>query len=244
MEQVKCCTKCGEAKKLSEFGKRGLSKDGLSYWCRECASAQKKLYYSANKEEIKIRAVAYMQSHRKERNEKQKVYQKTHLEAYKAYQKVYRITHREARNKYSKAYYIAHSEEQKAQRRKHYQNNREQYIARAQAWYEANPEKKLASVKAWNDTHPEVRHAIGHRHRARKANAEGDANVEQIAARWDYYSGKCYICGADAVETDHVIPLAKGGSNWPANLRPICRSCNARKAAKRPYNATPSIAGA
>jgi 5-methylcytosine-specific restriction endonuclease McrA len=28
-----------------------------------------------------------------------------------------------------------------------------------------------------------------------------------------------------------VIPLSVGGTNWPANLRPACRSCNSAKGA-------------
>ena len=66
--------------------------------------------------------------------------------------------------------------------------------------------------------------------------AAGQATAEQRAMRRDYYGGRCYICGAPAEAMDHVIPLARGGSNWPANLRPICGSCNSMKGAKWPFN--------
>ena len=74
------------------------------------------------------------------------------------------------------------------------------------------------------------------RRRARESNADGDATAEQIAGRWEMYGWRCYICGVPAEATDHVIPLAVGGSNWPANLRPICKSCNSRKGAEWPYS--------
>lgn len=65
--------------------------------------------------------------------------------------------------------------------------------------------------------------------RVRKKNAPGFATQEQIDARWAYYGGRCAYCGDVAVETDHKIPIALGGSGWPANLVPACRKCNARK---------------
>ena len=61
--------------------------------------------------------------------------------------------------------------------------------------------------------------------------ARGEAYVTpaMIAGRWAMWGGRCYICGAPATATDHVIPLARGGTHWPANLRPICTRCNSSK---------------
>lgn len=53
---------------------------------------------------------------------------------------------------------------------------------------------------------------------------------EQQDARWALWGGRCWVCGiADATEEDHVKPLSAGGWHALANLRPICKSCNARK---------------
>ena len=41
---MKRCTKCGETKPLSEFGKHRLTKDGHAYRCKECARAYSKKY--------------------------------------------------------------------------------------------------------------------------------------------------------------------------------------------------------
>ncbi|NAE18264.1 hypothetical protein GUJ16_13385 [Enterococcus hirae] len=43
------------------------------------------------------------------------------------------------------------------------------------------------------------------------------------------------MCGHPASEIDHVKPLSRGGSAWPANLRPACRTCNSKKRARWPY---------
>ena len=71
--------------------------------------------------------------------------------------------------------------------------------------------------------------------RARKAGAEGRTSAAQLEARWQYYNSRCWMCGSKANETDHVKPLAKGGSGWPANLRPICTKCNKAKGDKWPF---------
>jgi 5-methylcytosine-specific restriction endonuclease McrA len=43
------------------------------------------------------------------------------------------------------------------------------------------------------------------------------------------YGDRCYICGEPMEAIDHVKPLTKGGSHWPANIRPICWKCNSTK---------------
>jgi hypothetical protein len=41
---------------------------------------------------------------------------------------------------------------------------------------------------------------------------------------------RCRYCSSEeSLEVDHVVPLAKGGSNDPANLVASCRSCNRKK---------------
>jgi 5-methylcytosine-specific restriction endonuclease McrA len=65
--------------------------------------------------------------------------------------------------------------------------------------------------------------------RFRRSSAPGETSSEQLSARIDFYGNRCYLCGTQADEIDHVIPVARGGSNWPANLRPICKSCNSSK---------------
>src|SRR5690606_19505718 len=43
----------------------------------------------------------------------------------------------------------------------------------------------------------------------------------------------CYLCGVDLdrseMQMDHVIPLSRGGSHIPENMRIACRTCNYRK---------------
>jgi 5-methylcytosine-specific restriction endonuclease McrA len=73
------------------------------------------------------------------------------------------------------------------------------------------------------------------RRAAREAAAPGSHTAGQKQGRWDYYQGRCWMCGEAAHHMDHVKPLARGGSQWPANLRPACWPCNKRKAARWPW---------
>ena len=73
--------------------------------------------------------------------------------------------------------------------------------------------------------------------RAQKANnARIPYTDEQLLARLRYYGGSCWICTAPGVEVDHVKPVSNGGPEMLANLRPICRPCNAQKSNKWPFS--------
>jgi 5-methylcytosine-specific restriction protein A len=69
--------------------------------------------------------------------------------------------------------------------------------------------------------------------RARQAGKSGWDIQRRNARILREHDGICHVChlpGATAV--DHVIPLAEGGADTPANLRPIHPTpCHARKSA-------------
>lgn len=96
-----------------------------------------------------------------------------------------------------------------------------------QAVYRAGYRREQRRV--WALAHPEKQRAWGIARRAREMGAAGHATARQIQARWDFYGRTCWMCGAPATDTDHVIPLNRGGSHWPANLRPACQRCNRAK---------------
>ena len=126
--------------------------------------------------------------------------------------------------------------------------------AQQAAWRRANPHRPAAYGRRYRQAHPEkirAKHArLRARHperyrayaragdrnrRARERLAAGRASSGQMAARWDYFAGLCWMCGSRADVLDHVKPLARGGSGWPSNLRPACSRCNLKKSARWPY---------
>jgi 5-methylcytosine-specific restriction endonuclease McrA len=112
--------------------------------------------------------------------------------------------------------------------------NKDRRVEYRRAYYRRNAEKIKATVKAYYEANPEKWKAWTQARRARDRSAPGTATTAQIDARVAYYGGKCWMCGDPADTIDHVIPLSRGGSNWPANLRPACKSCNCSKKARKP----------
>ena len=163
--------------------------------------------------------------------------------------KIHRVTHKKEIAEYRKAWNAANRERNAIVHALYYQSNREKCCARSREYYHANKEQEAARSKTyrllhnrrvyfrkWRKDNPDKARAKRRNRRARKNSAPGYATGEQESWRWEVHGNKCYICGAPAEATDHVIPLDKGGSDWPANLRPICRRCNSVKGPKWPYD--------
>lgn len=68
---------------------------------------------------------------------------------------------------------------------------------------------------------------------ARLRGAEGRFTPTEWRARYELYGGCCAYCSKPlsfrSATMDHVIPISKGGSNWPENLVPACGTCNKSK---------------
>ncbi|MDE1940713.1 MAG: HNH endonuclease [Patescibacteria group bacterium] len=120
------------------------------------------------------------------------------------------------------AEYIKHKETYKKSGRRSYLKNREARIAAATLWRRNNREKWLIMARS--------RQA---RRRSRKLSALGSASTAEVIARFDFFGWRCRYCGKSlnnkTVTIDHQIPLSRGGTNWPSNLVPSCRSCNCSK---------------
>jgi len=102
-------------------------------------------------------------------------------------------------------------------------------------WRKKHLADELVRKRIWQQENKDKVRAQKFRRRASKASASGFATANQILARWDYYGGLCYLCGAEATAMDHVKPLTMGGAAWPCNLRPICKPCNSSKGNQWPH---------
>jgi 5-methylcytosine-specific restriction endonuclease McrA len=72
--------------------------------------------------------------------------------------------------------------------------------------------------------------------RARKRQADGSFTPQEWEVLKANYGYTCLRCGRREpeikLEADHVVPLAKGGSNSIENIQPLCISCNRSKSTK------------
>lgn len=103
----------------------------------------------------------------------------------------------------------------------------------------AQAETNRVRVKRWRAANPERVRLLSRNGRAnRRARLRG-VTFEHIAATaWEAkvaeYGGRCAYCGEPAMERDHFVPLARGGTHTLDNLVPACGPCNRGKHAKLP----------
>jgi 5-methylcytosine-specific restriction endonuclease McrA len=138
-----------------------------------------------------------------------------------------------------KAHYQANRDKFNERCREYYTVNRERLAARARGWHERNAEHAHARHAKWREANPEKVAAIKRNRRARQSAAEGSHTAADTLHRLELQGGKCACCTKKVgrkYHVDHIVPLSKGGSNWPKNLQILCPTCNARKKDKDPID--------
>lgn len=68
--------------------------------------------------------------------------------------------------------------------------------------------------------------------RAARKKAAGKHTAEDISALLQRQDGRCAACGVgmqDDYHIDHIIPIARGGTNFVGNLQVLCPPCNLTK---------------
>jgi 5-methylcytosine-specific restriction endonuclease McrA len=98
-------------------------------------------------------------------------------------------------------------------------------------WRQRNPEKHRAAKRRYVERHPEANQKKNAGRRARKAGVPREPYTRQDI--YDRDEGICHICGVvappEAFHLDHVVPLARGGPDTPANVKVAHDACNGRK---------------
>lgn len=212
MESIstRTCTKCGEAKpQTAEFySPCKRSAGGLRRTCRACRNATYREWRRQNPDRVQ----AYKRTDRENNGE--------------------RIRAR------GREYYWKNRDALLATARRYYQANKAAYVERARLWALRNPEKAREHARNANRRNNHARNAITRRYRARKRNAEGAHTGEEFSAKVEAYGGRCHWCGQRIKGTphaDHLIALAKGGTNDIGNIVPSCADCNYTKRDKMPW---------
>ena len=130
MSDCKKCSKCGESKPLSEFGKKKRAKDGLYPSCKSCVRS----YYLENKERVRERGKKY----REENSDK-----------IKQRKRKYRENNKEKIDQKNKEWVKKNRERVRQNKRKWEENNPEK-VKESKAKYRKNNRKKCQeAVNKW-----------------------------------------------------------------------------------------------
>jgi hypothetical protein len=119
-------------------------------------------------------------------------------------------------------YLSGHGPYCKACRRAYNQAHRNVIVERALQWNRDNRERYNRNVSK------------SQKKRVALIKENGGSFTEQewidLCNRFD---NRCVCCGRETkLESDHVIPVSKGGSSYIDNIQPLCHSCNCRKRTK------------
>jgi 5-methylcytosine-specific restriction endonuclease McrA len=119
------------------------------------------------------------------------------------------------------------------------ENNRILLRDRDRVRYHSQPDKAIAKVRAWQVANHENVSANARKRRAREHGADGEHNAADILRIRKAQKDKCAMpdCRVKLKgkgHIDHIIALARGGSNWPSNLQILCPLCNCSKHARDP----------
>lgn len=106
-------------------------------------------------------------------------------------------------------------------------------------WHKANPERSKAIAKKSRKTNAETLRCLVRNRRAKIKHSPGTHTRKDIQALFEAQKSLCANCRSPFVNkgyhVDHIEPVAKGGSNGPANLQLLCRKCNQSKSDLDPY---------
>jgi 5-methylcytosine-specific restriction endonuclease McrA len=246
--RTKVCSKCGEAKAISEYYVKIKASGRLFSWCKACQNRMTREHYRKDLGDSRARAREWAREWRKEN---QALARAKDARNYQANREKLAAAARE-RNKTNqdrrRAYKAANAERLRAEaaeyrernreelRRKnndYYLANRDEVLRRGQAWRAANRERWLESVRRAKEKQRENLKAAAHRRRARQRGNGGSHTPAEWAAIKERQDHCCLACGRREPEikltVDHVVPISKGGRDDAANLQALCFECNNRK---------------
>lgn len=144
----------------------------------------------------------------------------------------WRAANRERRNESAVRWYAANREKAIGSTRRWQFKNPAKVIEGKRKW--SKTDKARATAEAWLLANPDKRRATNGRRWARVQAAIGTFSESDIHAMLISQRRRCAAphCGCNistSYSIDHVIPLSRGGSNWPDNLQLLCSSCNSSK---------------
>jgi 5-methylcytosine-specific restriction endonuclease McrA len=242
-EGMKWCAHHQNYCRTVDFGADARKRDGLQSSCRRAQAslnaANRAMETPEKKARIAARSAAWRAAHAEEIRKSKKSYYADNREKESARAAAYYVANQERLKARAVAYY-----EDNADRVKAYQNtyrldpvNKAKIAERNSTYRDINKEKCSEYRSRYYTLNRERFRAHRRNRRARIRSAEGTHTAEDIQDIHRLQKGKCAICRkklGDSYHVDHIVPIAKGGSNARSNLQLTHGRCNQQKNRKDP----------
>lgn len=224
-ESTLACKGCGiEKPRTAEFWHRDKNvPDGFCRKCKDCRNSYRAWWYIENWDHCQETSKKWRVANPEKVRENQLRYANDNAERLSEYKKQWRLDNIDRVR-------VQHSE--------YYQANKEAYRISVNRRRQQNPGARRAEGARYRRNNLDKYRIWAMHRRARVANAAGEFTADDVEAQLSEQSGLCFWCyeimplGKHTI--DHLIPLSRGGSNWPSNLVCACHSCNSQKGAKTP----------
>lgn len=238
--EPKACSTCGRTLPAGDFYVDSTKRSGLSSACRECVKARSSKWYWDNHERGLATRKGYYESHKDELLTDQLRRRLMNPERWAGYQATYRQRHAEEKRSYNAWYRINFPDRVMESNRRYYWANKDEILRKTREHQRLKRDHYRAKLREWRLNNPDrVVDQKGRRRARELGQAPVPIGQAALRARWDYYAGRCWLCGEPADSWDHVKPLSRGGLHAASNLRPSCMSCNSRKSARWPLSRLP-----
>lgn len=210
MTITKNCRKCGKVTPYEELVKHKQCTYGVDALCKTCNRAHAKQWYENNPEQARITQKEYYEAHKGKIKQYKSAWQSKNRKRLDVYHAEWRAQNREKIR-----------QEQNTKR----SQDPERYREYGRKWLRIPENLKKKNVQTRN-------------RRANRKNAPGKHTREDILKQLEIQKDHCYWCSQplnDNYHADHVLPVNRGGTNYPENLVCACPTCNCSKGDKLPY---------
>lgn len=200
--------------------------------CMECHRNGARMDYHINPEPTRQRAKERERRLRKEDPELTN-------EKGRKRQKAWRDANLERARVRERTWDLANRPRRRQQDRDRYARDPEKHRTKARTYRNAHPGYATEQNRDWRNRNPDAAKANHSNKRTRKVNAEGRhtaADIRRIRTEQNDRCASCHRKLNGKGHIDHIIPLARGGTNWPDNLQILCAPCNLTKWAHMPLN--------
>jgi len=174
----------------------------------EKARAISQRTYYKNREKILQKA---REKRRKEHN--------PNIEKSRERQRIYRAKNPDKTREYSAKYAKLKDIENPNRHAERYAREKEKLLSASKKWRKNNKERAS-----------EIQQKSSSRRRASIKHSAENYTLAEIRDLRERSGKKCAFCGERGRMTiDHIVPIAKGGSNGIRNIQFLCRLCNSKK---------------